>query len=817
MFADFNFGEWLANNQFITGGALLALCGWAVVYLRAIPGNIFRFCKRRVTVTLDIEDRDEAFKWVSLYFAKHQKKMRDVSVVTRHKSKLYGDDETEDFSPDQSKDNRPNIFLTPAPGTHFSWFAGRPMLIYRKRNEGGSGKGGSGLLGDLGNMMRSEGYTVIFFSRNQELPRLLLEKARDVALPRDNKIDVRVAQTRWYGHWELADRIRPRSIESVILADDEHLKVLDNIREFLSSYKWYTDLGIPYRRGYLLYGDPGNGKCLGKGTPVLMFDGTIKPVEEVKSGDLLMGPDSTARRVLGTTRGRERMYRVHPVKGEPYEVNESHVLSLQMSRSAGGHRRGGVVNIPVHEWLKKSKKFKHYAKGWRTGVDFQSQPVKIDPYLFGVWLGDGTNDKPDVTTGDADVAYAVDEFCWKNGHYLNAFECHGNCITLSVSGTQYDTGGSKRKYAPNILREFLKEHNLFASKHIPYEYKVNNRQVRLEVLAGLMDTDGSENYGGFDYITKSKKLADDLAYLARSLGFAAYVSRAEKKCCNPGYEKVGTYYRVLISGDLSVVPVRLNRKKCQPRRQKKSVLRTGITLKDIGEGDYYGFELDGDGLFLLGDFTVTHNTSLVAAVASALKMNIYVLSLQAPGMNDSLLVELLTSVSSNSIILMEDVDCAFEKRKKKEETSDKLTFSGLLNALDGVGGKDGRIIFMTTNHKDKLDPALIRPGRIDYEVRIRHAVQSQVRKLFERFYASFRHLDPDLVEGFVSSIPDHKYSMAKLQGHLMNYKDNPWGALAYREELDKEEQQPVAEPEEKDEDDDETEEHEEYHLVGKEA
>jgi len=437
MFASFDFSQWLANNPFITGGAVLALCGWAIVYLRTVPQTIFSFLKRRVTVTLDVEDRDEAFKWVSLYLAKHQKKMRDVSVVTRHGSPLMGDKVEEDFRPGKDKDNRPNIYLTPAPGTHFSWFKGRPMMIYRKRNDGGKPSGGGGgLLGDIGNLMRSEGYTITFFSRNQRLPRLFLEEARDVALPRDDKIDVRVANTRWYGTWELADRIRPRSIESVILAGDEHLKVLDDITEFLLSYEWYARLGIPYRRGYLLYGDPGNGK-----------------------------------------------------------------------------------------------------------------------------------------------------------------------------------------------------------------------------------------------------------------------------------------------------------------------------------------------------------TSLVAAVASALKMNIYVLSLQAPGMNDSMLVELLTSVSTNSIILMEDVDCAFEKRKKKDDTSDKLTFSGLLNALDGVGGKDGRIIFMTTNHKEKLDPALVRPGRIDYQIEIKNAVQSQVRKLFQRFYANFK-LDEWLVERFVSLIPDHKYSMAKLQGHLMKYKDNPWGSLAYRDELD---------------------------------
>jgi hypothetical protein len=105
----------------------------------------------------------------------------------------------------------------------------------------------------------------------------------------------------------------------------------------------------------IFMGPYGTCKCLGKGTPILMFDGTVKPVEDVVVGDLvvgdlLMGPDSTPRRVTALGRGREMLYRVIPTKGESYVVNESHILSLKRSpRFAGDAHK--LVNIEVRDWL----------------------------------------------------------------------------------------------------------------------------------------------------------------------------------------------------------------------------------------------------------------------------------------------------------------------------------------------------------------------------------------------------------------------------------------------------------------------------------
>jgi len=155
----------------------------------------------------------------------------------------------------------------------------------------------------------------------------------------------------------------------------------------------------------------------------------------------------------------------------------------------------------------------------------------------------------------------------------------------------------------------LRAYKLINNKHIPQEYLANSRRNRLQLLAGLLDTDGYFHNGCFDFTNKSKQLACDTVRLARSLGFAATLSKCRKASQHGTW---GTYYRASISGDVSEIPCKLKRKQAPPRQQTKNVLHYGISVEPIGKGDYYGFEVDGDRLFLLGDYTVVHNTALGA-------------------------------------------------------------------------------------------------------------------------------------------------------------------------------------------------------------
>jgi len=368
----------------------------------------------------------------------------------------------------------------------------------------------------------------------------------------------------------------------------------------------------------------GGGKCLGKDTPVLMFDGTVKMVQDVEIGDQLMGPDSKPRLVLSTCKGRAPLYRVTPTKGDSYVVNDAHILSLKKtSRGYRGRNRDGekypkgeIVNINVEDYLAETKTFRHIHKGWRTGVDFEPRdPLLIDPYFVGLLLGDGSiGAGVSLTTADPEIVAEIEHQAKKWNLKVMAYDkARSNNAAKSYHLTAGRTGGKA-----NPLTHALRLVGLGAGeKFIPHIYKTASRQERLELLAGIIDTDGYYDGKGFYVTLKSERLLDDVIFVARSLGFAAYKRAVTKKCHNTGAE--GTYYSTVISGHLDEVPVRLERRKAAPRAQKKDHLVTGLTVEPIGEGDYYGFEIDGDHLFLLGDFTVTHNTKIAKLIMARYK------------------------------------------------------------------------------------------------------------------------------------------------------------------------------------------------------
>lgn len=357
------------------------------------------------------------------------------------------------------------------------------------------------------------------------------------------------------------------------------------------------------KKSTLLVMATGVGKCLAKGTPVLMWDASIKTVEDIEFGDQIAGPDSSPRTVLSVTSGREAMFRVTPIKGDPYTVNESHILSLKMTTGNHFACAGEIVNISVRDYLSKSNHFRHCAKGYRVGIEWPEQDVPLDPYFLGVWLGDGSRSRPQITSNDPEIVEYLETFAVDQCLRLHHEEYTGRCKGYAVSGTA-------RRWNP--VTGALRSLKVYQDKHVPLLYKCNSRDIRLELLAGLIDTDGSRTNGGFEFVNKSQKLAEDCAFVARSLGLAAYIKPCEKYCQTGGG---GVYYRVGISGDCSIVPVKIARKKADARNQKKDVLVTGITVEPVGDGDYYGFTIDGDGLFLLGDFTVTHNTEAYLQIA----------------------------------------------------------------------------------------------------------------------------------------------------------------------------------------------------------
>ena len=372
-------------------------------------------------------------------------------------------------------------------------------------------------------------------------------------------------------------------------------------------------------RGYRDIVIEGPTGCHAPGQKVIMSDGTLKKVEDIRIGDSLMGPDSSPRTVIELHIGADNMLTVTPIKaGNPFTVNAGHTLSLQRTNDET-HKAYAIDNITIKNYVLRSKTFKHIYKLYRTGVEFSEKHLLIPPYILGLWLGDGSSSGTSLTTADKEI-----ESVWTN--YATTLDLSVRCHTKPSNAASDFTissgpkglmhcplnGRFKNTGANTFLTE-LRHYSLLGNKHIPQDYLSSNRQQRLELLAGLIDTDGSLSNNLFEYSSVSVKLADGVAFLARSLGFAVS-HKVSKKSCQTG--AVGIYQRLTIGGNLEVVPTLLPRKKASIRRQKKCVLRSGFSLTKAGYGNYFGFTLTGDGLYLLDDFTVTHNSGKSAIGAA---------------------------------------------------------------------------------------------------------------------------------------------------------------------------------------------------------
>lgn len=160
-------------------------------------------------------------------------------------------------------------------------------------------------------------------------------------------------------------------------------------------------------------------------------------------------------------------------------------------------------------------------------------------------------------------------------------------------------------------------------------------------------------------------------------------------------------------------------------------------------------------------------TSYVMALAGELRLSICLLSLSNRGLNDESLMSLLNSAEMHSVVLMEDIDRAFSN-------DSNVTMSGLLNALDGIGAQEGRIVFMTTNHIERLDAALIRPGRADVKVEVGLLDHTQAGRMYGKF---FPDAPLSVRTAFAKAVPPNTVSAAQIQSHLFFHRSDPEGAI----------------------------------------
>lgn len=530
--------------------------------------------------------------------------------------------------------------------------------------------------------------------------------------------------------------------------------VIKSIEQFWGRKEIFTEYGQLHKRGLFIYGKPG---CHIKGTEVIKYDGSLVKVEDVVVGEKLMGPDSTPRKVTELKRGRGKLYKIIPVKGEPFTVNEDHVLSLIKSGFSDE-----PINITVKEYLTKSFHWKSRHKLYRANTIGwnKTSSLPIPPYVLGLWLGDGSSKTSALTSQDEGCI--KDWYNWITSEGCAVSESFtGNAITLSAVSPIKGT----RNNCNNKLRSLglLGDRDVSSRKHIPAKYLTASIQDRLELLAGILDADGCLSNKGFDIILKNKVLSDNVLFLARSLGLAAYQSQTEKSCMYLGERKTGVYWRISISGNTDSIPNRIAYKQAGKRLQIKNPLYTGFTVEPAGRGDYYGFSLTGDQLYLLNDFTVTHNSGKTCTINILSKKLVALGGIVVYCTNPYLATEGLNAIRRIEadrpiIYVMEDID---EMLRQHGDQS-------LLSLLDGENKIENIVYVATSNYPELLSERFLdRPSRFDELIHV-DMPSPEARGIYLRSVMNEEQLPVQLLHQWVADTAN--FSIAHLRELFVSVK-----------------------------------------------
>lgn len=358
---------------------------------------------------------------------------------------------------------------------------------------------------------------------------------------------------------------------------------------------------IKHRRG-IIFAPTG---CHAKGTLLPTFNGEFILVENIKKGDKLIGINGEQRTVSDLFKGTDEMYEICPKKGKPFTVNQHHILTLMK------YKTNEIIDVKVKDWLNWSNKRKSSHYLFRTKALFSEKKLPLDSYLLGILLGDGClRDTPNVTNSRIEIINAVAEQINLLGLKIVKYKSNIKSPTYSFCGKS----GHKNK-----LTEILKKLNLHkttsANKFIPLEFKTSNENERLKLLAGLIDTDGciSTDKSCFCFTSESEILANDVCFVSKSCGLTASVKTFKNKK-NRNFQK--NYFRVTIGGNIHEIPTII---KICPKQNKRNCLKSGFSVKYVGQGEYFGFSLLEEPHYLTDDFFVTHNSGKTNILTGILK------------------------------------------------------------------------------------------------------------------------------------------------------------------------------------------------------
>ena len=353
--------------------------------------------------------------------------------------------------------------------------------------------------------------------------------------------------------------------------------------------------------------------CLAKNTGVIMNDGSIKKVQDITVGDKLsqVMQDSPTN-VIGIATGKDEMFTISGKYFNDFTVNSGHIIPLICTNndySYKGYTIGNIYKFSASEISKMTKRFSRSFKLIRTPMYFDNKKqLDVEPYFLGYWLGDGTTGKSDITVDENDVEPIkyFEEYASRINHRFIIRKDKRNNNVLSCCIVTENGGDITKK--PKPLSKILP-----SVKSIPLEYMKSSIDNRLQLLAGLIDSDGSRSKNMFCFCQKDINLILQVKELAESCGLTCSYSKSYQKESKLVKNCTGNeIYRLFISGNTHTIPCKVSRKiisKPSSKNVTNGIACMNFTIKSIGTGEYYGFELDGNHLFATENFVVNHNTS----------------------------------------------------------------------------------------------------------------------------------------------------------------------------------------------------------------
>ena len=352
-------------------------------------------------------------------------------------------------------------------------------------------------------------------------------------------------------------------------------------------------------------------ECFKFGTQVIMADGSIRKIEDIKIGEYVMGPDGSPRKVLDRHTGVDNMYRIKAGTGcDDQVVNSKHQIYYKEKnffKNTYYTKLATPVDIIQENVNKKYIDQNRYLQRSNVNIN-RNANLLLSPYYLGLWLGDGFTNSPSIINEDSEVISWLSKYADDMNMVLSITPTKSNAVDLYIKNKKYNH--------KNPIKEALKYYNILSQKDIPEDYIYASVEDKLELLAGLIDTDGSfskrDRIYTFSQCAQRKHIVDKVAFIARQLGFKCSTFLYKTACAkcignNKNISKCQDTYTLRISDGIYDIPCRIKRK--QHHWEHKRTIRelTHFSVEYDGIGEYCGITIDGDNLFLLKDFTIVHN------------------------------------------------------------------------------------------------------------------------------------------------------------------------------------------------------------------